>query len=366
MSFIKSSILSRYLLKEAGLTSLAVSAVLTGVLFTNSLIRLLGQAAQNNLPSSGILSLLGLATLGYFSYLLPAGLLLGMVLTFGRMYRDNEMPVLAACGIGPWRLLRELLWLALPAVLLVTWLALTVAPWALHKAANVQAVLQQSLEVESIRAGRFLTSKRAQGMLYVENMTADGEMQDVFLETQRNGETILVSASTARRETDPATGASFLVLRDGYRVEGVPGEQRWRILQFEEHGVRLSKGPLPDVRIKQSAVPTQELLQRGRPADIAELQRRLSAPLMVLVLTLLTVPLSKTAPREGRYGRLLTAVLLFVVYFSLLNISVDGVKTGRLSPWIGVWWVHVAMAALSLAWLRHSFGVLRFERRRQA
>lgn len=358
-----SSILSRYLLREVGLTSLAVSAVLVGVLFTNSLVRLLGQVAKNALPSGGILSLLGLMTLGYFSYLLPAGILLGTVLAFGRMYRDSEMPVLAACGVGPGQLLRELLWIVVPAILVVAWLALSVAPWALHTAANVQVLLQQSLEVEGIRAGRFLTSNRAQGMLYVERMTADGEMQDVFLETRRDGETILVSAANARRQIDPATGATFLVLRDGYRLEGVPGAQRWRILQFEEHGVRLRESPLPEARIRQRAIPTAELLARGQPGDTAELQLRLSAPLMTLVLAVLALPLSKTAPREGRYGRLLTAVLLFVIYFSLLNASADGIKAGWMPSWIGVWWVHLAMVVLALLWVRQSFGVLRFGRR---
>lgn len=355
---MKSSIISRYLLKEAGFTSLAVSAVLIGVLFTNSLIRLLGQAAQNNLPSSGILNLLGLATLGYFGFMLPAGILLGMVLTFGRLYRDNEMPVLAACGVGPWQLLRSLLWLVVPAVLVVAWLSLSVAPWASRTAASVQVVLQQSLEVEGVRPGRFITSKRAQGMLYVDSMGDDGVMKGVFLETKREGETVLVSAATARRQIDPASGDTMLVLRDGYRYEGLLGTLNWRMLQFEEHGLRLAKGPLPDVRIKQKAVPTSVLLERGQAADIAELQWRLSPPLMVLVLSLLVIPLSKTAPREGRYGRLLTAVLLFVVYFSLLNMSADAVKSGQLSPWIGVWWVHLLMTLLGLVWLRHSFGVL--------
>lgn len=357
-----SSILSRYLLREVGLTSLAVSAVLVGVLFTNSLVRLLGQVAKNALPSGGILSLLGLMTLGYFSYLLPAGILLGTVLAFGRMYRDSEMPVLAACGVGPWQLLRALLWILVPAVLMVAWLALSVAPWAQQTAANVRAVLEQSLEAESIRPGRFLTSDRARGMLYVERIAADGEMQDVFLETRNEGETVLVSAATAHRQLDPVSGASFLVLRDGYRLEGVPGAGRWRILQFEEHGVRLRESPLPDLRLKQRAVPTRELLERRQPADLAELQLRLSAPLMVAVLMLLALPLSKTGPREGRYGRLLTAVLLFVVYFSLLNAAADGIKAGWLPPWVGLWWVHLAMLALALYWLRQSFGVLRFGR----
>jgi lipopolysaccharide export system permease protein len=356
---MKSRVLGRYLLKEAGLSTFAVSAVLTGVLFTNSLIRLLGQAAESDLPSGGVLSLLGLATLSYFSFMLPAGILLGTVLAFGRLYRDSEMPALAACGVGPRQLFRALLLLAVPVALLVAWLSLAVAPWAARTAADVQARLQQTLEVEAIRAGRFLTSQRAQGVLYVEEVAADGQMRGVFLQTDRHGETVVVTAQTARRRVDPATGDSFLVLRDGYRVEGVPGQRRWRILQFEEHGVRVAEGELPTVRLRQRAMPTANLLARRQPADVAELQWRVSAPLMVLVLTLLAVPMSKSAPREGRYGKLLAAVLAFVVYFSLLNMSAEWVKAGVLSPAIGLWWVHGAFVVIALWWLRRSFGVLR-------
>src|SRR5690625_763696 len=360
------SIISRYLLREAGLTSLAVSVVLIGVLFTNSLIRLLGQVAQNNLPPSGILNMLGLATLGYFGFLLPASILLGMALTFGRLYRDSEMPVLAACGVGPWQLLRALLWLIVPVALIVAWLSLSVAPWASRTAATVQAELQQTLELEIIRPGRFITSKRAQGMLYVDSMSDDGLMQGVFLETERDAETILVSAASARRQTDPQSGDTLLVLWDGYRFEGVLGGPSWRMLQFEENGVRLAKGTLPDVRIKQKTIPTAVLLARAEPADIAELQWRLSPPRMVFMLTLLAVPLSRTGPREGRYGRLLSAILLFVVYFSLLNLSTDAIKGGRLSPWIGVWWVHLLMLCLGLVWLMRSFGLSAPWQRRRA
>src|SRR5690625_726062 len=113
------------------------------------------------------------------------------------------------------------MWLVVPAVLLVSWLAFSVAPWASRAAAEMQAVLQQSVELEGGRPGRFITSRRAQGMLYVESMADDGVRQGVFLETERDGETILVTAATARRQIDPASGDTLLVLRDGYRFEGV-------------------------------------------------------------------------------------------------------------------------------------------------
>lgn len=356
---MKSTIISRYLFKEAGLTTLAVTAVLVGVLFTNSLIRLLGRAADGNLPPGGVMSMLGLFTVGYISFVLPAAILLGIVLTFGRLYRDSEMPALSAAGVGPWQLLGALSWLVVPAALLVAWLSLSAAPWASLTAANLQAELQQSLELEGVRPGRFLAPGRAQGVLYVEDMTDDGELRGVFLQTERDGETVLVTAATARRQIDPATGEDFLVLRDGHRIEGVPGERRWRMLEFEEHGIRLREGPPPDVRIKQRSVPTTELIARWWPADQAELQLRLSAPLMVLVLAVLAIPVSKASPREGRYGKLLVAVFLFVVYFNLLNLSADWLSDERLPGWLGLWWVHVLMAGIGVFWLRRSFGLRR-------
>lgn len=358
-------VITRYLLKETGLTSLAVAVVLLGVLFTNALVRLLGQAAENDIPSGGVLSLVGLATIGYFRFLLPASILLGIVLAFGRLYRDSEMPALAACGVGPGRLFRALLTLAIPATVLVAWLSLSVAPWAARAATDLQAALVRSMELESISAGRFLTSKRAQGMLYVESMGPDGEMRDVFLETRRDDQTIVVTAASGRRRVDPGTGESFLVLSDGWRVEGIPGDLRWRILQFEEHGVRLSEGPSPDVYLRLRAVPTAQLLERRGIPELAELQDRLAPPLMMLVLTLLAVPLSRTAPRAGRYGKLMVAVLAFVVYVTLLNASVELLKEGKLPPEVGVWWVHGLMVALALLWWRHSFGVWRPLRRRR-
>lgn len=359
---MKSTIISRYLFKEAGMTTLAVAAVLVGVLFTNSLIRLLSRAADGNLPASGVMSMLGLFTVGYISFVLPAAVLLGIVLTFGRLYRDSEMPALSAAGVGPWQLLGALTWLVVPIALLVAWLSLSAAPWASLTAANLQAELQQSVELEGVRPGRFLTSAQAKGVLYVEDMADDGELRGVFLQTERDAETVLVTAATARRRIDPVTGEDFLVLRDGYRLEGIPGERRWRLLEFEEHGIRLREAPLPEVRIKQRSVPTAELLRRWRPADQAELQLRLSAPLMVLVLAVLAIPVSKASPREGRYGKLLIAVFLFVVYFNLLNLSAEWLSDKRLPPWVGLWWVHALMAGIGLVWLRRSFGLRRRRR----
>jgi lipopolysaccharide export system permease protein len=77
---------------------------------------------------------------------------------------------------------------------------------------------------------------------------------------------------------------------------------------------------------------------------------------MTFVLTMLVVPLSRTNPRDGHYGRVLAAVLVFIVYSNFLTVSEEWLEDGRLPVWIGTWWVHGLMLAVAVAWLVKGFG----------
>jgi len=92
----------------------------------------------------------------------------------------------------------------------------------------------------------------------------------------------------------------------------------------------------------------RELLGSDAPSDIAQLQFRVSTPLMALVLTLLAVPLSRLRPRQGRYARVGFAIVAYFVYSNLLSAAKVWVDKGDLPPQIGVWWVHLAALALGL------------------
>ncbi|HWS03125.1 MAG TPA: LptF/LptG family permease, partial [Gammaproteobacteria bacterium] len=63
-------------------------------------------------------------------------------------------------------------------------------------------------------------------------------------------------------------------------------------------------------------------------------------PLAAVCLVLLALPLSRTTPREGRFGRLFGAVLIFIVYYNLLGTSQVWVEKGVLGTLPGLWWVH--------------------------
>jgi lipopolysaccharide export system permease protein len=55
---------------------------------------------------------------------------------------------------------------------------------------------------------------------------------------------------------------------------------------------------------------------------------------------------SRVSPRSGRYGGIVTAVLLFLVYYNLLGMSRIWVEQGVIPQVIGLWWVHLVFIAL--------------------
>ena len=337
-------IFDRYLLKEVVNGWLAVTVVLWLVLVSNRLVRYLADAAQGDIPGDLIFNLLALKMVWYLVLVVPFALALGVVLGLGRLYRDNEMVVMTACGVGPGRIYRPLLTLSVVIAVFIAWLALYVSPELQGLSSRLTVSAEQKADLTILGAGRFNDLQGGRVTFYAESLSADRKhMDNVFIIVRgaedRQRPPQLLTAKTARRTLDADSGDDFLVLQDGYRYEGTPGEANYRIMQFGEYGVRVD---LPDTEMPidlREATATRRLMASSDPWDIAELQWRLSMPLSVVVLVLLAVPLTRSGPRQGRYGRLVLAVLLFVIYYNLLGTAKAWVGKGALPPEIGLWWV---------------------------
>ena len=77
--------------------------------------------------------------------------------------------------------------------------------------------------------------------------------------------------------------------------------------------------------------------------EIAELQWRLTNPAKAFLLALLAVYLAKTAPRQGRYGKLSIGITVFFAVHMLSVLSRTLVEQGALPAIPGLWWVPIAL-----------------------
>ena len=132
-------ILDRYILREVIGSWAAVTGVLLALLLTNQLAAVLERAAENQYPRGVVLQLIGLGTLQYLSIVMPVGLLLGVVLAFGRLYHDSEMTAAFACGVRPVRIYAPMTLLAVVVAGGVAWLTLFLAPQAMAKTMSLRS-----------------------------------------------------------------------------------------------------------------------------------------------------------------------------------------------------------------------------------
>ncbi|MEO0972600.1 MAG: LptF/LptG family permease, partial [Pseudomonadota bacterium] len=145
--------------------------------------------------------------------------------------------------------------------------------------------------------------------------------------------------------------------------EGEPGTTSFREVSFREHGIPIEL-PAPSARSdNRQTYPTGDLVGSEDRRDLAELQWRLSLPLAAFALTILAVPLSKTRPRQGRYGTFVAALLIYVLYSNLLATGRSALAQGDVPAWVGLWWVHGLFIAAGACWFAWQAGVFRRVRR---
>lgn len=352
------SLVDRYLFREAAATTLAVFLVLFVVLAANRAIDYMAEAASGKIPVEAVATLMGLQIIRYLGVVIPAALFIGMVLAMGRMYRDSELPVLAACGVGPVRIMRGLAYLSVPIAVVVFGLSVYGAPWASYQADIYAEQAAQEVDLGALQDGRFISGGGV-GVLYAGESGGDGELHEVFVHVGQGKGEAIVRAERAEQVFNPDTGNRYVVFADGYRYDGKPGRRDWMVTSFKRHGLLVGTREPVDVARDREGTPTSELLGSGQPEDIAEVHWRLSMPLMVLVLTMLAVPLAKAEPRDGRYGKLLSAVLVFVAYFQLLTTARQWLEQSDLPTFLGLFWVHAVAVVAAWVWTRHRFGSAR-------
>jgi len=334
------------------MTWLGVTMVLLLILLTNQFARVLGDVAKGRLPKYAAFDVIGLSAMQYLTILVPIGLFLAVMMTLGRLYRDSELPAMMACRVGPAGIYRPLSWLMVPLVLAVAWLSIAGGPWALTTIDRVGAEARREADLTSIEPGQFTVFGPDRAVVYGQRVTPEGFMEKVFMQRQLDDgiiEVVIAELGEMVETDDP--NIRLLVLHDGRRYEGVPGTTEFCVIEFAEHGVPYRLPSLRTPTPRPRAMAFTDLMSSDEPEHIAEFQWRLSVPLSTIILALLAVPLSRSQPRAGRYGRLAIGMLVFIIYLNMMSAAKAWIEQSSISPTLGIWWVHGSMLLLAFGLL---------------
>lgn len=371
-------IIFRYFAREVFASLSAVTAVLLLIFLSNRFVHYLGAAVVGKLPAMVVAQLTILQIPHFLGLLLPLGMYIGILLAYGRLYVDSEMAVLYACGMSRKQLLGYTLIIALAVMLVVAVINLWLSPKVLSDKERLMEIARSASIVDTIAPGRFQYAAGGKQIYYVENISRDRTKVNTVFMAQRakheNPKDNLVdpwhvmSAETGHINKNEDTGERFVVLKNGYRYHGKPGQKDFRIIKFGSHHIRLEI-PQPTMGTDEQAMSTRELWSgASNPRYAAELQWRLSAPLSVLVLALIAVPMSRVKPRKGKYVQLIPATLIYIVYANLMIAGKAWVEEGIVPTYIGLWWVHACaiVVGLSIFYLPQIKLLVRAKRKRAA
>lgn len=350
------SLITRYLGREVAQTFFAVILVVLLIAISNKFVRLVGQAASGLISPEVLLQAILFQIPDLLAFLLPVALFLAILLCYSRMFIDNEILVMFACGLSWQYLMRVALSLGVLIMILVFSITNFLGPYLAQYRERLLRTEGASLLIQTVSPGRFHAFSKEKLVLYVAQLNSDRtELKKVFIAEMPQDslqdpaqEQRVITAQAGQVVTDQETGLTYFKLFAGRRYEGTPGEKDYSVIAFESYERLLVENAPPTGLYYHRTMPTKMLWQNPSRSNWAELQWRLSLPLSAPLLALLAVPLSRVNPRTGRLLSLFVAILLCILYYNLLTLSKRWVASGVLSPWIGVWWVHLLLLMGSL------------------
>lgn len=346
-------IVFRYLAKEVLTSMIAVSLVLLLIIMSARFASYLAEAATGQLDAGVLLTLMALRLPAYLELILPMGLFIGIMMAYGRLYVDNEMSVLSACGVSDRRLLLYTGFIASFVAIVVALFSLVLGPESVRATETLLAEQRGRTDFETLKPARFHQLNSGRGVSYAESISEDKQRLNVVFMAELaspddNAPPTILMADSGETIVDNEKGQKYLLLRNGRRYVGRPGEASYEIIGFEEYAQRL---PEPDYNIRPKkhtdSLTTKALLQQAGNQAQAALHWRLSLPLLVITVGLLGMPMSRTEPRRGRYWKLVPAVIIYMVYLVLVNTARGAFEDEKVDTALIIWAVHFCFLALA-------------------
>ena len=243
-------------------------------------------------------------------------------MALGRLYSENEMMVLHACGFSMRRLLIYVLVMASFVSLLVI-IMILLNPASSTERAKILQTSGMRAFIQMLSPQKFQALPHQQ-VLYIDKINHDHtKAQGLFIAKMNQDSTQawqwqIIAAHELFLQKKPNV-ADELVMSAGKIYRLSPGSLKAQYGTFEQATLKVPEAhinPEKDLRV----LPLSTLwMQRHHNIDLmVELLWRMSIGLMTMVLAVIAVPLSRVNPRSGRFSNIFPAILVFVIYINLL------------------------------------------------
>ncbi len=358
-------LLFRYSIREAAAHGLIGLLVFTFVLFIPHLVRLMELVVRQSVPLKDTFVLIACTLPGILTFSLPMSILVGVLISLGRMSSDGELVGLRATGTSVRQMLSPVLTFGLAGAVLTFAMTIWLGPMAAKKFGDLESRFRASQAGYEVQP-RVFEEGFPNFVLYLQDVDRGGtHWKGIFLaDTSARNPSRVTLAEEGLVVNEPAAGRFQLHLAGGATHEHWErAPERYQISTFNisDLAVSVASGVTAGPRVKH--LPEFGLgelwkMRRGaawRAASV-ELYRRFAFPVACLVFALVALPLGAHAHKGGRALGFVLTLLLISAYYLIFVLGVGAARQGPIPPAWGVWLANAGftlVALLGLASMEH-------------
>lgn len=378
-------ILTFHLIRSVALSSLAGIGVFVFILITGNALRdILGLFVEGYLPLHFLRDLILLLVPAAFSFAMPLGVLIAILLVMGRLSANQELTALRAAGISLWSIAAPVLFVALCGSALAAYINAVHAPTA---RATYRAILNDLIREDPLRfiVPRAFIHDFPGYVLYVGEKEDDRMRQFWLWELDAQERAVrLLRAEEGSFAFDESKDALILTLREGFtelRDASDPDnlQDPQPTLTFRDATIRLPLANLLGAANKPRRAKDftlAELLERRARAafDLAAaadpeaaararveyhtfqyyISRHFAMAFSVFSLALFAIPLGIVVGRTETYANFVIALAVSMTYYFAVIILGLTVERPALRPELLVWLPNLFAQGLGFWLLRRA------------
>jgi LPS export ABC transporter permease LptG/LPS export ABC transporter permease LptF len=369
--------IDRYLIRETLSPFLLALVVFTFILQIPPVMEEAKKLLEKGVDAFTILRILATLLPQALGITIPVALLVGLLISLGRLSADREAVALQACGVSLPRLLRPVMVVALLGWSITTYVMLESIPAGNRK---YQQIIHDliSAKVETNVKPRVFFEDFPNLVLYARDVPpGGGGWKQLFLsDTRQQNEPLILMANRGRMIMDPKKQQVDLLLEDGSQHrpdKDDPG--KYRVEHFKRHTIVLDPatvfpkssalhGPA-EMTIPELQAEIAQAKKDGRSPHnlIMAIQQKFSIPVACLVFGLLALGLGVSNRKDGKQASFVIGLAVVFVYWSLMYTGQSMAKAHIVDAHIAMWIpdIVLGLAGVILLFWRHRFGESSFQ-----
>ncbi|WMY97525.1 MAG: LptF/LptG family permease [Arsenophonus sp.] len=307
----------QYLLKESFKKQISVFFVLKIIFLIQKIIYILTSTNYKNISSNLIIILLGLFIPHIIQIILPLSLLLGILISYGKLYTNSEIIVMYSCGMNKKILIFTSLVLSFFSAILMMINVMYILPSSISFQKKILNEENFNSSIINSFENRFQETKDKKIIFFIEDINGE-QLNNLFIiqkkEINKISESIIISNFGFF-----CKDKKKIILKNVTRYEKSRFHNPINITHLNEYIFFLHQKKNNFI----SQIEEKKFIELWKNNDIEskiEFHWRLILVFSLFIIGIMTVPLSETHFRKEKILKTIIPVLLFLIFFILENL----------------------------------------------